>query len=127
MRIGEVARSTEVSVRAIRHYDTLGLLASTRGANRYRIFTPEDVQRVHLIRLFLGVGFRLEEIRAYAPCWQGTASALAPVSAPDAAMFYERKLTQIDEQLASLQTLRARLHDNLADLKAAAKAALPTP
>ena len=67
MRIGQLASATGVSVRAIRHYDGLGLLAATREDNRYRVFQAEGFERVKLIQLFLGSGFRLDEIRERVP------------------------------------------------------------
>lgn len=113
MRIGELSRLTGVSVRAIRHYDGLSLLISRREDNRYRVFGPDDVERVRLIQLFLSVGFRLEEIREYGPCWQGDASVTQTIAAGEVAAFYGRKVAQIDRQLAALHTLRTQLKEQI--------------
>lgn len=108
LRIGHLAKATGVSVRAIRHYDHLGLLTSTRADNRYRVFQPEDVERVKLIQLFLGVGFKLAEIRRWAPCFRDRQATLdTPLQEVHA--LYARKIADVDVQLAALQRLRDKL------------------
>ena len=107
MRIGELAKHTGVSVRALRHYCELGLLSPIRHSNQYREFGHGDIERVRLIRLFLSVGFCLEEIRDYAPCW--CSSEAENVSSNDIRAFYTRKLAELDAQLADMQVVRARL------------------
>lgn len=97
-----------MSVRAIRHYDQLGLLVSTRSENTYRVFQPEDIERVKLIQLFLGVGFKLDEIRRSAPCFGG---GYTPDDAPIEEMmaFYTRKIHVLDAQLTAMHRVRAKL------------------
>ena len=111
MRIGQLAKVSGVSVRAIRHYEGLGLLTAAREDNRYRLFQPEDVTRVKLIQLFLGAGFRLDEIRERVPCfWHGHAPPGAPIEAVRA--LYARKIADIDTQIEVLRLLRDKLvHD----------------
>ncbi|GHF72039.1 MerR family transcriptional regulator [Deinococcus ficus] len=118
MRIGELAKASGVSVRALRHYDALNLLSPVRSDNGYRAFTEDDLRRVKLIRLFLSVGFRLEEIREYGPCWQGGADLNSPPHLPDTLAFYERKLHDIDAQIAGLQAVRERLRGHMEYLQA---------
>ena len=127
MRTGELARRSGVSVRAIRHYDGLGLLSARRGENRYRIFTEEDAARVRLIRLFLSVGFRLEEIVRFAPCFGGGMAVSAPVPVEETLAFYGRKLEDIDAQLRALGQLRSRLEAQMQGLRALADAPASRP
>lgn len=113
MHIGELATHTGCSVRAIRHYDRTGVLSSTRQDNGYRTFTPEDITRVHLIRMFLSAGFTLDEIRQYAPCWQTTPHPDTPPNPEQTATFYRRKLHDIDQQISDLHVIRDRLTTQL--------------
>ncbi|PYE53794.1 MerR family transcriptional regulator [Deinococcus yavapaiensis] len=108
LRIGQVARATGVSVRAIRHYDHLGLLTTARADNRYRVFHPEDVERVRLIQLFLGVGFTLDEVRRWAPCFQHGPGPL-DVPAEEIRALYARKIADVDAHIDALKRLRAKL------------------
>ncbi|WP_082505659.1 MerR family transcriptional regulator [Deinococcus sp. Leaf326] len=116
MRIGELATHTGSSVRALRHYEHAGVLSSVRQDNGYRWFTPEDIARVRLIRMFVSVGFTLDEIRRFAPCWQEGRGPEDPVDAEVAPEFYRRKLADIDAQLRDLQIIRARLTAQLGEL-----------
>src|ERR687895_1575074 len=63
MRIGEVARATGLTVRALHHYDEIGLLVpSERSGSGYRLYSDADVARLYRIRALSGMGFTLAEI-----------------------------------------------------------------
>lgn len=63
MHIGELAEKTGLSLRTIRHYDEVGLLkASGRTEGGFRIYTPEDLSRLVLIRRMKPLGFSLDEM-----------------------------------------------------------------
>ncbi|UQN09512.1 MerR family transcriptional regulator [Deinococcus sp. QL22] len=115
MRIGLLAKATGVSVRAIRHYDGLGLLISAREDNRYRLFQAEDVERVRMIQLFLQAGFKLDEIRERVPCFRyGSTSLDAP--AEEVRALYTLKIADVSAQIAVLQRLRDKLIAEVAHL-----------
>jgi DNA-binding transcriptional MerR regulator len=62
-RIGELARKAGVTIRAIRYYEELGILAPPARPNRHRRYTDGDLvhlQRVHQLK---GYGLSLGEIR----------------------------------------------------------------
>jgi MerR family transcriptional regulator, mercuric resistance operon regulatory protein len=64
MRIGELARSVNVTVETIRYYQRIGLLglpAKPYGGTRSYRF--EDLQRLRFIRRAQQLGFSLEDIR----------------------------------------------------------------
>lgn len=63
-RIGEVARMARLTVRALHHYDAIGLLSpSMRSAGDYRLYSREDIERLYQIRLYSALGFPLKEMR----------------------------------------------------------------
>ena len=62
LKIGEVAKQTDVAVGALRYYEELGLVASERGRNGYRYYAPEVVQQVRFIKKAQTLGFSLEDI-----------------------------------------------------------------
>lgn len=63
--VGEVARIGGVTVRALHHYDEIGLLRpSMRTEAGYRRYTRGDLLRLQRIRLFRALGFGLEDVRA---------------------------------------------------------------
>ncbi|HEX9036520.1 MAG TPA: MerR family transcriptional regulator [Ktedonobacterales bacterium] len=61
--IGAVARVAHVTVRALRHYDDLGLLRpSGRLESGYRSYSAEDLERLQRILLYRQLGFPLDTI-----------------------------------------------------------------
>lgn len=62
--VGEVARLSGLSVRALRHYDEIGLLKPmTVGENGYRYYGPDELLRLQQILLQRELGVPLEDIR----------------------------------------------------------------
>jgi DNA-binding transcriptional MerR regulator len=66
MPIGRFARLTGLSVKALRHYDELGLLrpASVDPSSGYRSYTTAQVERAETIRLLRRLELPLDEIAA---------------------------------------------------------------
>lgn len=63
--IGELARASGVSVRALHHYDAVGLLCPLRAAaNGYRVYTRADALRLQEILYYRAAGMPLAEISA---------------------------------------------------------------
>jgi DNA-binding transcriptional MerR regulator len=63
MTIGELARASGVTVRALYHYDELGLLrASERTASGHRRYTEADLRRCNRVRALRELGLSLEDI-----------------------------------------------------------------
>lgn len=63
--VGELARLGRVTVRTLHHYDAIGLLSPADFTEAgYRLYGPEQLERLHLIRLFRGAGLPLEAIRS---------------------------------------------------------------
>ncbi|HTL41675.1 MAG TPA: MerR family transcriptional regulator [Pseudolysinimonas sp.] len=64
MHIGELAERTGVSLRTLRHYDEIGLVtASGRTEGGFRLYTPDDYDRLMLIRRMKPLGYSLEQMR----------------------------------------------------------------
>ena len=63
MTVNEVAKMTGVSVRALHHYDQLGLLKPARVTQAgYRLYDEECLVRLQSILLFKELQFPLKEI-----------------------------------------------------------------
>src|SRR5438132_1379631 len=61
--VGDVARIARVSVRALHHYDAIGLLVpSTRTDAGYRLYGDADLERLQQILFYRELGFPLEDI-----------------------------------------------------------------
>src|SRR6266567_566912 len=72
IRIGDLARQTGKSVRAIHLYEELGLLLpTTRSSGGFRLYEASAVERVKWIDLLHGLGFSLQEMRDVLRSWWG--------------------------------------------------------
>lgn len=63
MTVGRVAATSGVSIRALHHYDEIGLLRpSARTEAGYRLYTMADLERLQQVLLFKELGFALPDI-----------------------------------------------------------------
>lgn len=63
-QIGEAAERAELSLRSVRYYEEMGLVApEARTAGGFRLYTDEHVHRLQLIRRMKPLGFKLNEMR----------------------------------------------------------------
>jgi len=63
-KVGELAKQTGLTVRALHHYDEIGLLTpSQRSASGYRLYDGVDIARLLQILSLRQLGFSLDEIR----------------------------------------------------------------
>ena len=63
-QIGEVAEAVGLSLRTIRHYEEVGLVApSARSAGGFRLDTDADIERLRLVRHMKPFDFSLDEMR----------------------------------------------------------------
>jgi MerR family transcriptional regulator, thiopeptide resistance regulator len=109
-RIGELAQAAGVTVRALHHYDRLGLLVpSERTPGGHRLYTPADVQRLYRLLALRELGLPLGEIGAV-------------LDADDALTgTVRRHLSHVERRLQQLEALRQRLTWLLAALDGSAQ------
>ena len=113
MRIGELARRAACTPRAIRLYESRGLLGEVERSGIYRQYGESDLAVVQLIRQAQGLGFALSQL-----------GALQRVHAPGgwervAALVSERRAA-VAQELLKLQTLDAQLQALQQELRACA-------
>ncbi|MFS4097566.1 MerR family DNA-binding transcriptional regulator [Streptomyces sp. AF1A] len=68
MRIGELARRAGVTTKAVRYYESLGLLAPVRLPNGYRDYDEHDVRLTQEIRALCRLGIPVEATRPFLQC-----------------------------------------------------------
>ncbi|WXH17800.1 MerR family transcriptional regulator [Microbacterium sp. LTA6] len=68
MQIGELAKLTGMSTRALRHYEDRGLLLPDRTSGGYRDYSEEDVTLVAHIKAMIAAGLGTATIRRYLDC-----------------------------------------------------------
>jgi len=109
--IGELAREAGVTLRALRFYQSKGLLAPQRGGGA-RIFTREDRDSLVLILHGKRLGFTLTEIRDMLAVRASSCTEVLPIShrkcAEQIAML-ERQRRDIDQALAELRQIYTKM------------------
>lgn len=108
LKVGELARRTGVTVRALHHYDSIGLLRpSGRSEGGYRLYNRDDVARLHGIQMLRQLGVPLAEVARGLDGGNGSLQAILA-----------RQIDSLDQQIAQTRALRERLgfmQDVLAD------------
>lgn len=110
MRIGEVARVCGVTPKAIRYYESIGLLPPPeRTASGYRDYDAEDVARIAFIRDAQEVGLSLERIGSVLSLRDGGRSPC------DYVREVVREVAgELDQRIADLERTRRQLDTILA-------------
>ncbi|MEY9926931.1 peroxiredoxin/DNA-binding transcriptional MerR regulator [Catenulispora sp. GP43] len=68
MRIGDLARDAGVTPKAVRYYESLGLLVPARLGNGYRDYSGQDVRVVREVRRLIGLGIPAARTRPFLDC-----------------------------------------------------------
>jgi DNA-binding transcriptional MerR regulator len=111
MRIGELARTTGTTTRALRYYEAQGLLRAERTSNGYREYDETHLRMVREIQALQAVGFALEDTRPFVECLR--AGNQSGDSCADSVAVYRRKIDEVDAMIARLTEVRRELADKL--------------
>jgi DNA-binding transcriptional MerR regulator len=103
MKIGELARSTGASVRSLRYYEQRRLLLARRTPGGQRIYEPDAVERVMLIRELFAAGLSSDGVVQLLPCMDSGTATAAMVER----LICER--ARIDAEVSRLAATRDRL------------------
>jgi Cu(I)-responsive transcriptional regulator len=113
MDIGHAARESGVSVKMIRHYESIGLLGKvTRTAANYRIYGENDVHQLRFIRRARALGFSMDEIRELLGLWQNKTRSSASVKKIASRHVEElrAKISELQSMLNTLEHLTSHCH-----------------
>ncbi|MGM7669659.1 MerR family transcriptional regulator [Microbacterium sp. A93] len=109
MTVGETASTTGVTVRTLHHYDQIGLVCpAARSSAGYRLYAPEDVERLQQVVAYRRLGLGLEDIAA------ALDSSTGPEGDPSAEgagrrRALERQRELVEEKITELSRLLAAL------------------
>ena len=105
MRIGEIARRADVTARAIRHYEGLGVLPAARRTEAgYRDYGEDALARLSFVRAAQAVGLTLGEIREVIAFRDRGESPCAHVLG-----LLARRSSELSRRIREMQSLRAEL------------------
>jgi DNA-binding transcriptional MerR regulator len=113
MRISDLAAEAGVTVKAVRYYESQGLLKPRREANGYRAYGAEDVIVVREVKALLSLGLTAEQTYPFIECLRA-GNDRADVC-PASLTAYRARITEVDRRIAELTELRIKLADLLTD------------
>ncbi|MEJ3747293.1 MerR family transcriptional regulator [Actinomycetes bacterium KLBMP 9797] len=111
MLIGELAERAGTSTRALRYYESHGLVQPGRSANGYRVYDEAELRVVHEIRALLAAGFGLDDIRPFVACLR--AGHPSGNVCPDSVLVLRRKLVEVEALMSRLDAVRQELRGQL--------------
>ncbi len=97
-KVGEVARRCGVTVRALHHYEAIGLLVPWRSASGHRLYATEHVERLHRILALRQLGLGLDGIAAALDGPDGSSLAII-----------DRQIARLAEAIREQRSLKRRL------------------
>jgi DNA-binding transcriptional MerR regulator len=105
MLIGELAEQADVSTKAIRYYEEIGVLApAARTASGYRVYDHAALGRLGFIRAAQALGLTLGEIRQVIAFRDDGTEPCGHVAA-----LLQRRAAELGARIAELQQLRGEL------------------
>lgn len=112
LRVGDLARVTGKTVRALHLYEELQLLEPLeRSKGGFRLYAADSVTRVHFISKLQDLGFSLSDIREIVRSW--SASGSAPDAMARMRDLYRAKLDETRAQVERLLALEVELAASL--------------
>ncbi|GAA1717752.1 MerR family transcriptional regulator [Kribbella yunnanensis] len=113
MRIGDLAAAAGVTVKAVRYYESQGLLKPRRESNGYRAYDAEDVVIVREVKALLSLGLTAEQTYPFIECLRA-GNDRADVC-PASLTAYRIRIAEVDRRIAELTELRGKLTGLLTD------------
>ncbi|WP_116950066.1 MerR family transcriptional regulator [Jiangella endophytica] len=123
MRIGDLAQRAGTTTRALRFYESQGLLMAQRAPNGYREYDEDDLRLVTEIQTLQNIGFSLDDTRPFVECLRSGHES--GDSCADSIETYRRKLAEVDGYLDRLTAIRAGIQTKLDDAQARQQGARP--
>ncbi|HEY0713430.1 MAG TPA: MerR family transcriptional regulator [Polyangia bacterium] len=116
LKVGELARRTGKTTRAIHLYEELGLLSpAVRSKGGFRLYSARAVARLEWIQKLQDMGFSLTEIKAFLSVWE--ASDTAPAAMATVRAIFEEKLRETKATITRLSKLTEELQESLTYLE----------
>jgi DNA-binding transcriptional MerR regulator len=107
VHIKELAEQAGVTVKAVRYYESRGLISPRRATNGYRTYDAADVTVVREVRALLSLGLTAEQTHPFVECLRA-GNDRADVC-PASLSAYRTRIAEIDERIAELSGLRDQL------------------
>jgi DNA-binding transcriptional MerR regulator len=126
LRVGDLARRTGKTVRALHLYEEMGLLQPVhRSKGGFRLYAPSAISRVEWISKLQDAGFSLHQITEFLHGVTDDKQKVAASAMRRVKEVFEERLRETREQLGKLQQLEADLVASLSYLEGCITCAEP--
>ncbi|MBD9564031.1 MerR family transcriptional regulator [Pseudomonas sp. PDM09] len=115
MKIGELEARSGASRHTLRYYEQIGLISPLRQINNYRVYTAQTLQDLDFIQRAQSMGFSLGEIGEILDAQRSKL-----IDCADGAKLIEKKMAEIKQKIANLQSIYRYLDEERANLEASA-------
>jgi len=115
MKIGELEARSGASRHTLRYYEQIGLISPVRQTNNYRVYTAQTLQDLDFIQRAQSMGFSLGEIGEILDAQRNKL-----IDCADGAKLIEKKMAEIKQKIANLQSIYRYLDEERANLEASA-------
>lgn len=92
MKINDLSKKYNISIRAIRYYEEIGLITSSRNSSNIREFNDLQIERLELILFFKNFNFTLHEIK----------NILSSLDITAVKPLFQNKMVQLDNEIDKL-------------------------
>jgi MerR family copper efflux transcriptional regulator len=113
MNIGEVAKSSGINAKLIRHYESIGIIPkASRSDGGYRVYSETDVNILVFVKHARSLGFSMKEIKKLVSLWRNKSRASSEVKALANAHVkeMETKISELQEMVKTLKHLAKCCH-----------------
>ncbi len=106
MNIGQASEASGLSAKAIRYYESIGLVVADRWGNGYRRYDDEHIHKLRFLQRARGLGFSVDDCRSLLSLYEDRNRASAEVK-----QLAQSRLSDIDRKINELRGMRAALSD----------------
>jgi len=105
MKIGELAKAVDCHVETVRYYEKEGMLSEPpRSVNGYRMYTPQHLRQLRLIRRARDLGFPQEQVKSLIRLAHDVDSPC-----DDVYELTKSQVVNVDEKIKELKRLKSAL------------------
>ena len=112
MRIGDLAKRAGTTLRTIRYYEQLGLIApASRTKGGFRLYAEEELRRLLLIRNLQLLDFPLAQVKLFFD--QRRRGRVASDIAPDIRKILQRQLLEMENRIAQYRAMQESVRETI--------------
>lgn len=123
MRIGDLAKKAGTTMRTIRYYEQLGLIAPTaRTRGGFRLYEEDELRKLRLIKSLQLVDTPLAQVKAFFD--QRQRGRVASEIAPGIRRLLEAQLQEVEHRITQYQAMQSSIRETIEILQCCAECSL---